>query len=89
MAYPNEDLNPRGSWTAVMSMSPWARQEQYSRLLEALEGMGYRFDPTLPEAKRNACTFDYDWRQDIRISGRLLGEAIERWHVLHDGAPAG
>ena len=50
-----------------MFMSPWARQEQYSRLLEALEGMGYNFDLTLPEVQRNAYTFDYDWRQDIRI----------------------
>jgi pimeloyl-ACP methyl ester carboxylesterase len=88
VAYPNEDLEPAGIMDRVMFMSPWARQEQYSRLLEALEGMGYNFDPALPEVQRNAYTFDYDWRQDIRISGRLLGEAIERWHVLHDGAPA-
>ena len=45
-------------------------------------------DPALPEAERNLYTFSYDWRQDIRTSGRQLGEAIERWHVLHDGAPA-
>ena len=35
--------------------------------------MGYILDPALPEGQRNADTFDYDWRQDIRISGRLLG----------------
>lgn len=88
MAYPNENLEPAGIMDRVMFMPPWAKQEQYSRLLEALEGMGYCFDPAVPEEKRNAYTFAYDWRQDIRISGRQLGDAIERWHVLHDGAPA-
>ncbi len=49
VAYPNDNLEPAGIMDRVMFMSPWARQEQYSRLLEALEGMGYNFDPTLPE----------------------------------------
>jgi pimeloyl-ACP methyl ester carboxylesterase len=88
MTYPNENLEPAGIMDRVMFMSPWAKQEQYSRLLEALETMGYCFDPSIPEEERNAYTFAYDWRQDIRISGRLLGDAIERWHVLHNGAPA-
>jgi pimeloyl-ACP methyl ester carboxylesterase len=88
MTYPNENLEPAGIMDRVMFMSPWAKQEQYSRLLEALETMGYCFDPAVPEEQRNAYTFAYDWRQDIRISGRQLGDAIERWHVLHNGAPA-
>jgi hypothetical protein len=88
MVYPNENLEPAGIMDRLMFVSPWARQEQYSRLIEALEGIGYRFDPALSEAERNGYAFSYDWRQDIRISGRLLGEAIERWHVLHNGAPA-
>jgi pimeloyl-ACP methyl ester carboxylesterase len=86
VAYPNDNLEPAGIMDRVMFMAPWARQEQYSRLLEALEQMGYCFDDGAPEC--NAHTFAYDWRQDIRISGRQLGDAIERWRVLHDGAPA-
>lgn len=88
LEYPNEDLEPAGIMDRVTIVSPWARQEQYSRLLQALEGMGYCFDSTAPEDQCNAYTFSYDWRQDIRTSGRLLGEAIERWHVLQHGAPA-
>lgn len=88
MAYPNDNLEPAGIMDRVMFMSPWAKQEQYSRLLEALEGMGYCFDASLAETQCNAHIFAYDWRQDIRVSGRLLGEAIERWHVLHGGTPA-
>lgn len=88
MVYPNDDLEPAGIMDRVMFMSPWARQEQYSRLVEAIAGMGYNIDPELPTGGQDAYTFSYDWRQDIRVTGRQLGEAIERWHVLQDGAPA-
>ena len=29
----------------VIYVPPWAKQEHYSRLMEALEGRGYRADP--------------------------------------------
>lgn len=88
LAYPNDDLEPAGILDRLVIMPPFAKQEQYSRLVEALEGMGYVFDERVPEAERTGYTFAYDWRQDIRKSGRLLGDAIERWSALHGGAPA-
>jgi pimeloyl-ACP methyl ester carboxylesterase len=88
MAYPNENLEPAGIVEDVIFAPPWIKQEQYSRLAKALEKMGYRGDPSLPEEERNLYTFSYDWRQDNRISARELGEAVERWSQLHNGAEA-
>lgn len=88
MAYPNEDLEPAGILEEVLFVPPWAKQEHYGRLVEALEGIGYVGDPNLPESERNLYTFSYDWRQDNRISGRQLGQAVERWAALHPGAKA-
>jgi hypothetical protein len=88
MIYPNDDLEPAGIMDEVLFVPPWAKQEHYGRLVEALEGIGYISDPRLPESERNLYTFSYDWRQDNRISGRQLGEAVERWAALHPGAKA-
>jgi hypothetical protein len=88
MVYPNDDLEPAGILEEVLFVPPWAKQEHYGRLIQALEGIGYLADPELPESERNLYTFSYDWRQDNRISGRQLGEAVERWAALHPGAKA-
>jgi len=54
------------------------KQEQYSRLGDYLvSGLGYRRGDDLIE-------FAYDWRQDIRLAARKLGEMIEQWRP---GAP--
>jgi pimeloyl-ACP methyl ester carboxylesterase len=88
MAYPNDNLEPAGIMEEVLFVPPWAKQEHYGRLIEALEAIGYVGDPSLPESERNLYTFSYDWRQDNRISGRELGQAVERWAALHPGAKA-
>lgn len=88
LAYPN-DLEPAGIMDQVIFVPPWAKQEHYSRLIEALGVMGYRADPKRhPENELEVYTFAYDWRQDNRISARQLGEAIDRWRVNHPGAEA-
>jgi len=89
MAYPNDNLEPAGMMDEVIYVPPWAKQEHYSRLVKALEAMGYQADPArYPETGLNVYAFDHDWRQDNRISARQLGEAIERWSVHHPGAKA-
>ena len=89
MAYPNDNLEPAGIMDEVIYVPPWAKQEHYSRLVKALEAMGYQADPArYPENELNVYGFDHDWRQDNRISARQLGEAIERWRAHHPGAKA-
>jgi len=88
MVYPNDDLEPAGIMDEVLFVPPWAKQEHYGRLIEALEAAGYSGDTTLPEGERNLYTFSYDWRQDNRISGQQLGQAVEHWCTLHPGAKA-
>ena len=89
MAYPNDDLEPAGIVDEVVFVPPWAKQEQYGRLVRWLEDIGYCADEhQFSEAERNVYTFSYDWRQDNRISGRKLGEAIQRWSSFHPGAKA-
>jgi pimeloyl-ACP methyl ester carboxylesterase len=89
LVYPNDDLEPAGIMDQVIFVPPWAKQEHYSRLIEALGGIGYRADPTrYPENELEVYSFAYDWRQDNRVSARQLGEAIERWRVHHPGAEA-
>ena len=89
MAYPNDNLEPAGIVDEVVFVPPWAKQEQYGRLLAALEMMGYRVDEDrYPEEQRDVYCFSYDWRQDNRLSGRQLLQAIERWRGFHNGAKA-
>jgi hypothetical protein len=89
LVYPNDDLEPAGIMDKVIFVPPWAKQEHYSRLLEALRRMGYRSDmEQYEERELDAYTFAYDWRQDNRVSARQLGEAIERWQSYHPGAEA-
>ena len=89
LTYPNDNLEPAGIMDEVIFVPPWAKQEHYSRLIESLESMGYRADPTRhPESELDVYGFAYDWRQDNRISARQLGEAVERWSAHHPGAQA-
>jgi pimeloyl-ACP methyl ester carboxylesterase len=87
LRYPNDDLVPSGIVNDVLFLPPWIKQEQYGRLFEAFESMGYRADPAnYPEEERDVYAFPYDWRQDNRISARQLGQAIERWRGFHPDA---
>ncbi len=89
MAYPNEALEPAGIMDQVIFVPPWAKQEHYSRLVTALEGIGYRADPAkYAERDLEVYSFAYDWRQDNRLTARQLGEAIDRWRSYHPGAQA-
>jgi pimeloyl-ACP methyl ester carboxylesterase len=89
MAYPNDNLEPSGIMDEVVIVPPWAKQEHYGRLFQALERMGYRADSARhAENELDVYAFAYDWRQDNRISARQLGEAIERWRAHHPGAQA-
>ncbi len=89
MAYPNDDLEAAGIMDEVVFVPPWAKQEHYSRLIQALQEMGYKTDPAqYAEAELDVYSFAYDWRQDNRLSARQLGEAIERWRSFHPGAQA-
>lgn len=87
LKYPNQ-VEPVALVNEVVFLLPWAKQEHYGRLLVALERkMGYRVDPQKhAEADLDVYTFPYDWRQDNRVSGRQLGEAVERWRKFHPGS---
>lgn len=87
LTYPNENLEPAGVMDEVIFVPPWAKQEHYSRLVDALQRLGYTLGPDA-ESEPAVYTFPYDWRQDNRISARQLGEAIDRWRTQHPGAEA-
>lgn len=87
IAYPNDNLEPAGILDDVLFVLPWAKLEEYGRLLRSLEGMGYRVDPNrYAENELNVYSFTYDWRQDNRISGKQLAQAVERWSAYHPDA---
>jgi pimeloyl-ACP methyl ester carboxylesterase len=99
MTYPNDNLEAVGIMDEVVFVPPWAKQEHYNRLVNALLGMGYKADAAqcfgyaggqqpFDERSLNCYAFAYDWRQDNRLSARQLGEAIARWRSYHEGAPA-
>lgn len=74
--YPGKvPLTPGGLVSEVVVVPNLVKLDQYNRLTEFLcEGMAYQTGKDLLE-------FAYDWRQDVRITARQLGEAIERWGV--------
>lgn len=89
LAYPCDDLEATSIMDEVIFVPPWAKQEHYGRLVQALERMGYQADPTRhAESELNVYGFPYDWRQDNAISARQLGAAIERWRDYHPEAEA-
>lgn len=68
-----EPMEPRALVGEVVVVPNLIKQEQYNRLGDYLEeGLGY-------ERGKDLLEFPYDWRQDVRISARLLGEAIKAW----------
>ncbi|HBY99425.1 MAG TPA: hypothetical protein DEP84_36720 [Chloroflexi bacterium] len=87
LTYPNENLEPAGVMDEVIFVPPWAKQEHYNRLVEALQGLGYQLGPA-PGSELVLYTFPYDWRQDNRLSARQLGAAIEQWSARHPGHEA-
>ena len=84
MRYPNDDLEPAGVMDQVIFVPPLFKQEHYGRLLKKLETIGYDAPGGMVYPDRAPVyTFDYDWRQDNRISARQLGEAIQGWRSVH------
>lgn len=68
-------FEPRGLVSEVVIVPNLVKLEQYGRLGDYFEeGLGY-------ERGKNLFEFAYDWRQDVRISARQLGEAIEQWKI--------
>jgi pSer/pThr/pTyr-binding forkhead associated (FHA) protein len=68
-------LEPREIVNQVVIVPNLIKLEQYGRLGDFLvENLGYRRGVDLME-------FAYDWRQDVRLSARRLGQAIEAWEI--------
>jgi pSer/pThr/pTyr-binding forkhead associated (FHA) protein len=74
--YPSDiPLEPRGIVDEVVIVPNLIKQDQYNRLGDYLvEDLGY-------ERGADFFEFPYDWRQDVRISARQLGEFISRLHT--------
>lgn len=87
MRYPNDRLVPDGIIQDVLFLPPLVKQEQYSRLLRLLgDDFKYAVDPPAgTQADRIAFTFAYDWRQNNRMSGKQLGDAVRAWHAQYPG----
>jgi pSer/pThr/pTyr-binding forkhead associated (FHA) protein len=69
----NNPIEARGVVNESVIIPNLITQEQYNRLGDYLaESLGYVRGKDLLE-------FGYDWRQDLRLSARRLGEAIEAW----------
>src|ERR1051326_5764671 len=94
LEYPNDKLEPCGMIDEVVFIPPWAKLENYERLVTKLQSVGYKVDlaqcfgyegdqPPFDESKLNVYAFSYDWRQDNRVSARQLAAAIERWRNHH------
>lgn len=83
------NLEPAGIVNEVLVVPPLFKQEQYIRLLDKLADWGYKVDPAHPNPKDLcAYSFSYDWRQDNRVSARLLGEFVKQKEAVHPGAKA-
>jgi len=87
---PENKLAPAGIMQrGVLYVLPWAKLDHYGRLLDVLRNLGYAVNPPDPAPDTAPVyTFAYDWRQDNRISGRQLGEAVRAWRARHNGAKA-
>jgi pSer/pThr/pTyr-binding forkhead associated (FHA) protein len=69
------ELRPGGLVNEIVVVPNLIKQDQYNRLTEYFcEDLSYEVENDLLE-------FAYDWRQDVRISARQLGAAIEKWDV--------
>lgn len=68
-------LDVRGLLEEVILVPNLVKLEQYNRLGDYLvEELGY-------ERGKNFFEFPYDWRQDVRISARLLAQTVEQWPI--------
>ncbi|HZU29338.1 MAG TPA: FHA domain-containing protein [Bryobacteraceae bacterium] len=68
-------LEPRGLVDEVVIVPNILKLERYGRLIHFLEeAVGY-------ERGRDLLEFAYDFRQDLRVSARQLGAAIENWDI--------
>jgi pSer/pThr/pTyr-binding forkhead associated (FHA) protein len=71
----DNSIEARGPVNETVIVPNLIKQEQYNRLGDYLvEGLGY-------ERGRDLFEFGYDWRQDLRLSARRLGETIESWQA--------
>jgi pimeloyl-ACP methyl ester carboxylesterase len=83
---PGDNLEAFEMLDHILYAPPFIKMEGYGPIVPALEGMGYKADPKrYAEAERDVHIFAYDWRQDNRASGRLLGAAVDRWSGMHPG----
>jgi pimeloyl-ACP methyl ester carboxylesterase len=75
-AYPGKlPLEPRGILDQVVIVPNLIKMDQYNRMGDYLvEELGYHREQSFFE-------FAYDWRQDVRISARQLGQAIQNWGI--------
>ena len=81
-----DELEPVGLLDEIVFAPPLIKQERYGLLLDALTAIGYRIDPPTDQGDVLAAhTFAYDWRQDMRRSAQLLGQAIAAWQQRHPG----
>jgi len=68
-------IEPRGLLGEVVLVPNLIKLEQYNRLGDYLvEELGYARGKDFFE-------FAYDWRQDVRVSARQLGQAMEEWQA--------
>ena len=68
---PDTKMEARGVVNEVVIVPNLIKQDQYNRLGDYfVEELGYERD-------RDFFEFAYDWRQDVRVSARQLGQAIE------------
>jgi pSer/pThr/pTyr-binding forkhead associated (FHA) protein len=76
LVYSEENkFEPRDLVHEVVIVPNLVELEQYGRLGDFLEeALNY-------ERGKNLFEFAYDWRQDVRISARQLGAAIEKWKI--------
>jgi len=77
LTYTPEDtrLVPKGLVDEVVVVPNVIKLEQYGRLTNYMvETLGY-------EVGKDLFEFPYDFRQDVRISARQLGQAIEQWGI--------
>jgi pimeloyl-ACP methyl ester carboxylesterase len=73
-------MEPRKVLGELVVIPRFLTLDQYNRLGNYLEeGVGY-------QRERDLLEFAYDWRQDVRISARQLGAAIESWQARSDAA---
>lgn len=77
---PDFPLEPRKILGELVVIPKFLTLDQYNRVGNYLEeAIGY-------QRERDLLEFAYDWRQDVRISARQLGAAIEAWQARSDVA---